>query len=154
MPDSKMNDDKIPTTRKDPDLVETASTATRGQIEPSAERDEPWYRRDRFFTDFLQRIGPELAATFSEEQLAAIKAAYGVRFRNLHPIDVRQSISIFWQRFYIVLLFGKEIRSPSRLKQAQATYRSSTTRKLLTYLLIGMIAVLAARGAFDIISRF
>lgn len=60
---------------------------------------------------FLARIGPEAAASFTPTQRAAIELHFGMRYRVDHSIDWRRRIALPFARFYVVLLAGKEQRS-------------------------------------------
>jgi hypothetical protein len=57
---------------------------------------------------FLERIGPELAARFSPEQLAAVELHFAMRNRTDHAIDWRRRMRIGAWRGYIVVLAGWE----------------------------------------------
>jgi hypothetical protein len=60
---------------------------------------------------FLQRIGPDAAASFTPAQREAIELHFGMRYRVDHTIDWRQRIRLPFAKFYVVLLAGKENRS-------------------------------------------
>jgi hypothetical protein len=59
---------------------------------------------------FLERIGPEAAASFTPPQRAAIELHFGMRYRVDHNIDWRHRIRLPFAKFYVVLLAGKEQR--------------------------------------------
>lgn len=60
---------------------------------------------------FLGRIGPEAAASFTPAQRAAIELHFGMRYRHAHSIDWRRRIRLPFLKFYIVLLAGTEHRA-------------------------------------------
>ena len=57
---------------------------------------------------FLARIGPELAASFTSEQLAAVELHFAMRNRADHAIDWRKRIGLGWLRGYVAVLAGRE----------------------------------------------
>jgi hypothetical protein len=74
-------------------------------------KDEP---RDPFLEKFFSRIHPTVAQSFTPAQIAAIKLAFGARTWGSHKIDIRLSFPLFWRRYYIVWLAGREQRPPER----------------------------------------
>jgi len=76
--------------------------------------DEP---RDPFLEKFYSRIHPSVAQSFTPAQIAAIKLAFGARTWGAHAIDIRLSFPLFWRRFYLVLLAGREQRHPERARE-------------------------------------
>ena len=71
-------------------------------------------RQDPFFHDFFSRIPRDTWSSFSEEQLMAIKRAFGARYRGSHMVDLRVSLPIPFRRMYMVLLVGGEKRTRRR----------------------------------------
>jgi len=68
-----------------------------------------------FFTKrFLARMRPEVAASFTPEQLAAVRLAFGMRYAMDHSVDVRRVVTLPWGRFYLVLLAGRDRRAEGR----------------------------------------
>lgn len=61
---------------------------------------------------FLARIRPELAATFSAEQIAAVELHFGMRYLVKHAIDWRARFGLPFAKVYFVVLAGRERRSP------------------------------------------
>ncbi len=70
---------------------------------------------DPFIEDFFGKIPKDVAQTFSDAQLDAVKMAFGARSRGVHAIDIRASIPLIMNRFYLVLLAGSEHRPAARL---------------------------------------
>ena len=77
-------------------------------------RPAPSGGEDPLISTFLHRVGPQLAATFSDEQLAGIRLAFSSRAMGRHSIDWRRSVRLFGRSFYVVLLLGKEARTGRR----------------------------------------
>jgi hypothetical protein len=59
---------------------------------------------------FLARLRPDLAATFSPAQLAAIDLHFGMRHRVTHGIDWRRRFRLPFLSGYVVLLAGRDNR--------------------------------------------
>ena len=70
---------------------------------------------DPFYAQFFARISDDVAKSFSDAQLDAVKLAFGARSRGSHPIDIRMSIPLLTPRIYIVFLAGGEQRPSQRL---------------------------------------
>jgi len=69
---------------------------------------------DPFFKVLANRCGPSIAGSFTPSQFAALKRAFATRAVDPHPVDIRDSYSIFGFSFYMVLLMGREHRSTTR----------------------------------------
>jgi hypothetical protein len=59
---------------------------------------------------FLERIGPEAAAGFTQTQRDAIELHFGMRYRVEHAVDWRRRVRLPFARFYVVVLAGREQR--------------------------------------------
>jgi hypothetical protein len=57
---------------------------------------------------FLARLRPDLAASFSAEQLAAVELHFGMRNRSVHAVDWRRRARFGRWRGYVVVLAGRE----------------------------------------------
>lgn len=57
---------------------------------------------------FLARLGPELAASFTADQLAAVELHFGMRNRVGHAVDWRKRLGVGALRGYVVVLAGRE----------------------------------------------
>lgn len=69
---------------------------------------------DPFLEDFFSRIPRDIAAGFTDDQLLAVRMAFGSRHRGIHAVDLRISIPAPFRRIYVVLLAGTERRTASR----------------------------------------
>ncbi len=102
-------------------------------------------RPDPFLARFFSRIPPEAAKSFTPDQLAAIRMAFGARQWGHHAVDFRKSFPFFWRRFYIVLLLGAERRTEARLRaegEMFGTFGNSLVT--LVYVALLMVPLLAA----------
>ncbi len=52
-----------------------------------------------------------MAASFTPDQLAAVRMAFGMRYAMDHAVDVRRTVTLPWGRFYLVLLGGRDRRA-------------------------------------------
>lgn len=67
------------------------------------------------FENFFAQISPEIAATFTDEQVQALARVFAARQSYKHFVDIRLSLPLL--RCYIVVLAGREKRSAKRLQQ-------------------------------------
>lgn len=70
--------------------------------------------RDELLEAFFRRVPPEMAQTFTAEQLEAVRRAFAPA---RHAVDLRTSIPLVGLRFYLVLLVGRERRSRERRRE-------------------------------------
>lgn len=99
---------------------------------------------DPFLQDFFSRIPRPLAASFTAEQLMAVRMAFGARHRGSHAVDLRLSLPLPRNRWYLVLLAGTERRSPSRRQLDRQRY---PLRRLGNFVVAVLFAgMLAAAG--------
>lgn len=102
----------------------------RGAIRDSVTRPSRSTRRktskipkESFLNHYLNRLNPEVAASFTAEQRDAIMAMFGARGITNHSIEVRRSIPVGRRRFYFVFLMGPEQRQFVRLHGQGAASR-------------------------------
>jgi hypothetical protein len=62
-------------------------------------------------SNFLERLTPDLAASFSAAQLAAVELHFAMRLRPSHGIDWRRRLSLPFAKVYVVILAGRERRT-------------------------------------------
>ena len=103
--------------------------------------NKPQYTASTFEQLFAE-IAPEVANTFTVEQLEAIKRGFVSRGRTRHALDIRVSVPIPGLRFYLVLLAGSERRSKARLRSEKGLYPFWTPANIL--FLIGFLMILSA----------
>lgn len=77
---------------------------------------------DPIFEQLFAKINPEIADSFTEEQLKAIKRGFGSDVWNRHTLDIRISVPIAGLRFYLIFLAGQERRSKQRLRYEKGVY--------------------------------
>jgi len=62
----------------------------------------------------MRHVDPQVAASFTEAQRAAIVTMLGPRTKARHAVEVRRALSCGGRRFYLVFLMGAERRSLAR----------------------------------------
>jgi hypothetical protein len=98
---------------------------------------------DPFVARFLARVPAEVAETFTEAQLKAVKSAFDRGGAPAHLSDIRISIPLITRRLYFVLLAGRERRSTERL---------TLERGLRSLWLVGNTVVVAALALMLMVS--
>lgn len=91
---------------------------------------------DPALQSLLGRMPPEVAASFTEEQLSHLHSALGARSWKKHPLDIRSTFPIPFakSRIYLVLLMGRNRRQLTR-REKQI---SAITFALFVTLFIGL----------------
>jgi hypothetical protein len=96
---------------------------------------------DRFERAFKERVPRDVVASFSAEQLAAIKTAFGGERWDGHPVDMRATVPHL--RWYFVFVAGRDKRSKSRLNLDNSPRPSILGRIIGAVVLLIMLALLA-----------
>ena len=106
-----------------------------------ARRAEARNASERAFLDhYFQRLAPEVAASFTAEQRAAIATMFGARGVTRHAVEVRRSVPFpGGRRLYLVFLLGRERRTISRLYSQGMT---SGSFNVVFYLGLGALFLL------------
>jgi len=65
---------------------------------------------DIFFDRSFGRIDPKIAASFTDQQFGAIKAAFTRRPGLDHLVEFRHGLALGRKRYYFALLFGSDKR--------------------------------------------
>ncbi|MEH1922807.1 hypothetical protein [Nostoc sp.] len=77
---------------------------------------------DPTFDRLFAQINPQIASTFTDKQIEALKKAFSYNKSSPHFLDIRVSIPIPRLEFYLVLLAGSERRSQNRLRSEKGLY--------------------------------
>lgn len=102
---------------------------------------------DPFTNNVINSMPADVRETFSEQQLDALQAALAkVHSRSRHLMDVRVQIPLYWARYYIVFLLGRDMRSHVQEILLNRRQRSSRAAQIgfiamAVWLLIAGIAV-------------
>ncbi|MBN3872107.1 hypothetical protein [Nostoc sp. JL33] len=95
---------------------------------------------DPIFERLFSKINPQIANSFTDEQLKAIQRGFGSQVGARHSLDIRVSVPIPGLRFYLVLLAGSERRSQQRLQNEKGIYPLFNTGNII--FLTGFLAIL------------
>lgn len=116
----------------------TSTAAAPRYSEPRLVRRRP----DPFLDNYLKRIDPRVAASFTAEQRRAIRSMFDGRAARRHRVDIRHSWGFGHHRFYFVLLGGRERRLLPKSRPQSALSHITT---LAGYLALtgGLLAALA-----------
>ena len=79
--------------------------------------------QDSFAQVFLGRLPYDVAKTFTADQIAAVRLAFGMRYRMDHAIDYRRTLCFPWGRYYVVFLCGRDRRDESRREKITVVER-------------------------------
>lgn len=60
------------------------------------------------------RMPMNVGFTFTQDQLQALREAFGHRFQKRHILDLRGRIRLPWTRYYMVVQFGRDRRTDLR----------------------------------------
>ncbi|MEH2051616.1 hypothetical protein [Nostoc sp.] len=77
---------------------------------------------DPTFERLFAQINPQIASTFTDKQIEALKKVFSSNKSSRHFLDIRVSIPIPRLEFYLVLLAGSERRSQNRLRSEKGLY--------------------------------
>lgn len=80
------------------------------------ESDKASSKADPALNSLLERMPPEVAQSFTEEQLSHLHSALGARSWKKHSLDIRSTFPIPFakSRVYFVLLMGRNRRELTR----------------------------------------
>ncbi len=107
---------------------------------------------DWFEKGLLQRVPVNIRESFSDEQLSALKVAFGARKWGKHAIDLRGTLSFWRWRYYVVVLMGRN----KRLLTPREKRISLMVKTLLILLffsfstLMGLLVLYLAKSAMGI----
>ena len=102
----------------------------------------------------LSRMPDEIAASFTEKQLAHLVTAVGARKWGKHSIDLRGTFRLPFikRRFYYVLLFGRNYRQLSRQERQLSALATAfiTSFFILLCSLMGLVLLYLIKSALGI----
>ncbi len=104
-----------------------------------------------FCRHLLANMPPDVASSFTDAQLSYVEQAIENRPPRDHPVDIRLSIPLFSRRFYLVFLFGREIRSPARRERERARRLLWTFGNVVTFALFLLLLLPTVIGAARLI---
>ncbi|QJR80196.1 3-phosphoshikimate 1-carboxyvinyltransferase [Alteromonas pelagimontana] len=100
----------------------------------------------------LREMPPEVADTFSDDQLRHLNKALGGRSWARHKIDCRGSFNFWRGSYYFVFLAGKNVRELTRLEQqtSRITLALLGTLFLVFSFAVGMLFLYLLKSALGI----
>lgn len=102
------------------------------------------YCPEEEFTGRLRaRMPMDVGFSFTQDQLQALRTAFGTRFERRHSLDMRGRFHLPWSRYYLVLQFGRDQRNDHRQSLVSKTSRTVIDTMLLAVAAGGMLAGLA-----------
>lgn len=109
-------------------------------------------REDAFATGLRERLPRDVWASFSDEQLAALKVAMGARQWGKHPVDLRGTLKLGYWRYYVVLVAGRNRRELSRRERHLS--QAMTALGIVAFLgfcaLLGLLVLYLGKSALGI----
>jgi hypothetical protein len=117
---------------------------------PSSDRNESPTIEERAeeVARALRDMDPTIRASFTEDQYGAVRRAMMrcTRQRGRFPIDLRFSVNLWLQRFFVVLIIGPERRSPERTARERRARRFRVANAVVLAV-ASVIILLAVLGA-------
>lgn len=109
-------------------------------------------RQDPSIQNLLARIPPEVAQSFTEAQLSALRVALGARSWGRHAVDWRGTFAVWRWRYYFVFLLGRNRRELSRHeKQLSLLLQAAFLAVLLMVCtLLGLLVLYLVKSAMGI----
>ena len=101
--------------------------------------------RNGLFEAVMERLPKAVHDSFSEAQLSALKEASGAVAWGSHPVDIRLSIPGLLNRYYLVVVGGKERRNKARIALEKERHPFHRLRNYL------FIAAMIALGIYAVV---
>ncbi len=95
----------------------------------------------------LGAIEPEIRASLSPEQEAAIRAAVGTTRWSDHPVDLRLSLPMPGLHFYMALVGGRERRNGERRRHERRLHPLLSLGNVAVFALLTLVLGLGLIGA-------
>lgn len=107
---------------------------------------------DDFENGLMQRLPADIRASFTREQIDALRVAFGARTWGQHPLDLRGTLNLWRWRYYYVLLAGRNRRDLTRREQQlSALIRAVLVAGFLTFsTLTGLLVLYLLKSAAGI----
>lgn len=109
-------------------------------------------REDPFIKALLGKLPPGSRASFSDDQLVALKAGLGGRAWGRHAIDLRWTLRLWRWHYYFVFLAGRNRRELTRQEKAVARLAMATALAIFLTIstLFGLLLLYLAKSAMGI----
>ena len=108
--------------------------------------------RDPIVQRILEKIPKDQQDSFTQDQLLALKMAFGARRWFSHPLDLRGSVKFWRWKFYYVILAGTEKRelSPAEKRLARMANITVISAFLTLSVLSGLLLLYLLKSALGI----
>lgn len=106
-------------------------------------------KANSLFERIFARLSPEIAATFTSEQVEGLRRAIDKLSWKRHAIDLRLSVPFPVRSFYLVILAGPERRSRKRLRAEKHRYPIWTPTNILVLAVFVSLMVLSVLGVLQ-----
>lgn len=100
----------------------------------------------------LRSLDPEVAKSFTEEQLRELERSLAEPASSGTPINIRLTMPMLWRQFYITFLAGPERRSKKRLNKERARHPLLTFANTCCFIFLLLFLVPAFIGLVHIIT--
>ena len=96
----------------------------------------------------------DAAAEPGADDATAQQVSHDRSWSSEHSVNLRLTLPIPFGPFYLVILGGRERRSPERRVQERSRHRLLTIGNFLVFLSLGTVAGLAILGLMQLLSRY
>lgn len=113
---------------------------------------DPDIRAEPFVRGLLEKLPADSRASFSDEQLLALKIALGGRTWGVHAVDLRWTLKFWRWHYYFVVLAGRNRRELSRREReiARVAMMLSLAIFLVFSALLGLLVLYLVKSALGI----
>ncbi|CAA7627696.1 conserved hypothetical protein [Candidatus Terasakiella magnetica] len=115
--------------------------------------DEAPFEADPFCKALFESLGPDIRASFTEAQMNALVSSLTRMNRQRHSIDLRAQVSLFFQRYYVVLLAGPDrrhtvMKTLARRRRLSFHAGTGATLGVAGFTTLSILTVLGLFGAY------
>lgn len=122
--------------------AEAAREALAGDLATTETLGTSGGARDNTALDnYLKRIDPQVAASFTAPQRQALKTILGLRAPTRHTVEVRRSFGLGRKRYYLVFLLGRDRRALARLHRERTLSGPAAALRYLGVILLFLLPV-------------
>jgi hypothetical protein len=110
------------------------------------------HKEDPFLKGLNERMPKDIRDTFTQDQLDALRVAFGARQWGRHNVDLRGTFSFWRSRYYFVILFGRNRRDLSRIERRLSLLgqAAAVTAFLVFCMTVGLLGLYLLKSALGI----
>lgn len=101
---------------------------------------------ERLVTGLLAQMPADVRGRFDDTQVEALREAARHCQWGRHPLDIRLSLPLLAQRYYLVIVGGRERRSAERRRERQGTPRWLWNGLLALAVILALVILRSAAG--------